>query len=85
MRTINDRIDLKLTYEKIHDNKLLLSEGSYWNKWDDTKILVQAVEDFKAEIKNLADLIHYPKHWDTACYPTLESALYEIGCSECKK
>ena len=35
-------------------------------------------------LNNLAELIHYPKHWDTACYPTLESALHEIGCSECR-
>lgn len=35
-------------------------------------------------IENLAELIHYPQHWDTACYPTLESALHEIGCSECR-
>jgi hypothetical protein len=30
--------------------------------------------------------IHYPEHWDTAAYPTLESALLEVGdfrCSEC--
>ena len=26
-------------------------------------------------------LIHYPDCWDTAAYPTLESALREIGCN----
>lgn len=30
--------------------------------------------------------IHYPKCWDTACYPTLADAIIEIvtsaGCSE---
>lgn len=31
--------------------------------------------------------LHYPKHWDTAAYPTLWDAVHEIvtttGCSEC--
>jgi hypothetical protein len=35
-----------------------------------------------------ATLIHYPQHWDTAAYPTLESAVREAlswaGCSACK-
>jgi hypothetical protein len=35
-----------------------------------------------------AALIHYPKHWDTTAYPTLESAVSEAlswaGCSACK-
>ena len=37
----------------------------------------------------LASAIHYPEHWDTATYPTLAEAIYEIvtnaGCSECPK
>lgn len=36
----------------------------------------------------MAKAIHYPEHWDTACYQTLGDAIYEIvtgeGCSECK-
>ena len=39
----------------------------------------------KKRIDDLAGLIHYPQHWDTACYPTLEDALEEIGCSECRR
>lgn len=35
----------------------------------------------------VASAIHYPEHWDTAAYPTLESALNELcawfKCSEC--
>ena len=45
---------------------------------------LDTIAELEARIKNLADLIHYPKHWDTACYPTLEHALHEIGCSECR-
>jgi hypothetical protein len=34
-----------------------------------------------------ADIIHYPECWDTAAYPTLESAVTEVlsmaGCSAC--
>lgn len=41
------------------------------------------------ELKEMAEAIHYPEHWDTACYPTLADAIYEIvtnaGCSECPK
>ena len=37
----------------------------------------------------LAAQIHYPGCWDTAAYPTLEDAVYEIidhkGCSECAR
>jgi hypothetical protein len=37
-----------------------------------------------AEIERLADAIHWPDCWDTAAYPTLPSALQEIGCNpEC--
>lgn len=36
---------------------------------------------------DIATAIHYPAHWDTAAYPTLESALSELSawfkCSEC--
>jgi hypothetical protein len=36
----------------------------------------------------IAAAIHYPDHWDTAAYPTAESALSELTawfkCSECK-
>lgn len=39
-------------------------------------------------IAGYAALIHYPEHWDTAAYPTLESAVRETlawaGCSACK-
>lgn len=38
--------------------------------------------------QNFSAMIHYPEHWDTAAYPTLDSAITEIllctGCSECK-
>ena len=36
------------------------------------------------ELKQIADAIHYPDCWDTMAYPTLLSAIEEIGCSECK-
>lgn len=39
------------------------------------------------ELQRMADAIHYPAHWDTAAYPNLSSAIYEIvtnaECSEC--
>lgn len=39
-------------------------------------------------VADYAALIHYPEHWDTAAYPTLESAVREAlafaGCSACK-
>lgn len=28
--------------------------------------------------QNLAELLHYPECWDTAAYPTLEDAAFEI-------
>lgn len=37
--------------------------------------------------EKIAVQIHYPQCWDTAAYPTLEDAIYEIldqGCSECQ-
>ena len=33
------------------------------------------------EIERIADAIHWPVCWDTAAYPTLLSALQEIGCN----
>lgn len=38
------------------------------------------------EIEKLAQAIHYPECWDTMAYPTLLSALIEIGCAnpECQ-
>lgn len=42
------------------------------------------IKELKARLNNLAELVHYPQHWDTACYPTLESALHDIRCSECR-
>ena len=37
--------------------------------------------------KKIAIALHYPECWDTACYDTLESAIYETvcwsGCSTC--
>ena len=37
----------------------------------------------------LAAQIHYPECWDTAAYPSLEDALWEVmgdqECSECKR
>ena len=40
-----------------------------------------------AEIKRIADAIHWPDCWDTAAYPTLLSAIQEIGCNpeDCTK
>jgi hypothetical protein len=34
----------------------------------------------------IARKLHYPEHWDTAAYPTLESAIIEAiqDCSECQ-
>lgn len=40
-------------------------------------------------LHSIREAIHWPEHWDIACYPTLWDAIYEIvtnaGCSECKK
>ena len=40
------------------------------------------------EVAGYAALIHYPEHWDTAAYPTLDSAVREVlawsGCSACQ-
>ena len=32
----------------------------------------------KEEDKSIAKAIHYPRCWDTAAYPTLASALWEM-------
>lgn len=39
--------------------------------------------EIKARLAKISNLIHYPACWDTMAYPSLEDALYEIGCSEC--
>ena len=40
-----------------------------------------------AILQELARLIHYPEHWDTAAYPSILDAIREClscaGCSEC--
>ena len=47
-------------------------------------------EDRQME-NEIADAIHYPRCWDTACYPTLVIALWEgydsrgIKCPTCHK
>ena len=56
----------------------------FWYYEDEINDLVAENKRLKEQVANLAYLIHYPEHWDTACYPTLESALHEIGCSECR-
>jgi len=40
-------------------------------------------EKLRTQLAELAEVIHYPRCWDTAAYPTLLSAITEIGC-ECK-
>lgn len=52
---------------------------------DEAVDILMAYHKIKQRIESLAGLIHYPQHWDTACYPTLEDALEEIGCSECMR
>ena len=48
------------------------------------ELLTAAVPDGN---KRIAEAIHYPEHWDTMAYPTLDDAIWEIvsnsGCSEC--
>lgn len=45
---------------------------------------MEAAAEAHPDPQGYADLIHYPKHWDTAAYPTLESAVREslawAGC-----
>lgn len=40
-------------------------------------------------VERFAEVIHYPRCWDTAAYPTLASAVWEAlswaGCSECNR
>lgn len=34
-----------------------------------------------SDLMEIADAIHYPECWDTMAYPTLFSAVREIGCN----
>lgn len=40
------------------------------------------------ELQEITTALHYPEHWDTAVYPTLDDAVWEIlmtyDCSECQ-
>ena len=48
----------------------------------DTESSARRVAEFAVEeISKLAEAIHYPHCWDTVNYPTLLSALKEIGCN----
>jgi hypothetical protein len=60
-----------------------MSESKY--KYATQMTLVEIADKLEARLSNIGALIHYPEHWDTACYETLEDALHEIGCSECRK
>ena len=42
---------------------------------------VKRCNEKDAEIERIAGAIHWPECWDTAAYPTLLSALQEIGCN----
>jgi hypothetical protein len=39
-------------------------------------------------MERIATALHYPEHWDTAAYPTLETVILEavsdFACSECE-
>ena len=48
---------------------------------DECEGLEAAVDIQNQELKSLAEAIHYPSCWDIAAYPTLLSALSEIGCN----
>lgn len=37
-------------------------------------------ETAQAQIKEIAEHIHYPTRWDTTTYPTLLSAIKELDC-----
>ena len=46
--------------------------------------IIKAVNNHDALVEELQELsaaIHYPECWDTMAYPTLLSALTEIGCN----
>lgn len=70
-----------------HESELL-NEQHYGSLWlDRIERFAQSIEHNL--IASYADIIHYPEHWDTAAYPTLDSALREAltwsGCSACKE
>jgi len=48
----------------------------------DLLLAASRFDELTKERQELAGAIHYPDCWDTAAYPTLVSALQEIGCSE---
>jgi hypothetical protein len=41
----------------------------------------QQIYDLQWELCELGAAIHYPECWDTMAYPTLLSAMMEIGCN----
>jgi len=55
----------------------------YWQLDLPTDRTEASTRSHKTYINLLKSLIHYPAHWDTLTYPTFESALREIGCSDC--
>lgn len=58
-------------------------DGYYMNTDECTEKMNELALEMEQLKTKLGKLIHYPNCWDTACYPNLENALIEIGCSEC--
>ena len=53
-------------------NDLLTDKAKYYKSRSD---------NFEAQVEAIKGEIHYPDCWDTAAYPTLISAVREIGCN----
>lgn len=58
-----------------------------WNAIEEARSALAALSQPVAPQEAVVKAIHYPDCWDTAAYPTLESALNEVyahfKCSEC--
>ena len=42
---------------------------------------IQVGEEAIADLKKIAEAIHYPECWDTTAYPTLYDAINNVGCN----
>lgn len=66
-----------------HDNGEAATQQEIWGE------ILRLQKLAMLEDAGYAALIHYPEHWDTAAYPTLDSAVREAlawaGCSVCKE
>jgi hypothetical protein len=54
---------------------------SYQSSEQAARAAFQRTQELEQKLKDAAAAIHYPDCWDTAAYPSLMTALNEIGCN----